>query len=333
MNLNFGTVYFDDRVSNNVQVSDNGDMNGAFANGVVTNLYVEQVNSGQITEYPYKLDTKFQVAPTYAQNYTLDFNADNDKDGQSDLVVWYCLGDRVGNGQAQPTIYSMSPRDVMNNYYIYSKGNITYTCMGYTGTSTVDEAKLFINTMIAAYNAGLRTPEVAVLSDNTPGAVEITSVNRYFDDTNNMNFNEAGADDGTATDEKVYFTVNDLNFVKGSRKIAVNCYYEVPESEAGASKISCDGKEVSVKPLATDIYVSSTGAKVEDTGNLASGTVYYVLVNKEQIKNGGGRFSVYFESETTITSPNVYGPGEMILKTGKSYKRFDFTKVQLFNLE
>lgn len=326
-NLNFGDVYFTDKKVNNAQVVDNGEMKGEFANGVVTNLYVEQVNRGQITEYPYMLSTKFEVSPTHAQPYTLDFYADNDKDGQSDLVVWYCMGERAGANGAQPTIYSASPKDVMNNYFIYSKGNVTYTCMGYSGTSTVDEAKLFINTMIAAYTAGLKDPEIAVLSDNTASAVEISTAHRYYDEANNFGFEEAGIAGGTENYEKVYFTVNDLNFVKGTRKIAVKCYYEDTNGE------TVEGIDVKVKPLPSDIYLASSGAKLEDAGNLSSGTVYYVLVSKQQLTDAGGRFSVFFESETTITMPNEYGEGEKTLKTGKTYKRFDFTKVQLFNLE
>lgn len=48
--------------------------------------------------------------------------ADDDNDGQSDIVVWYCLSG--GN-------YNYSENDVVNNYYIYNKGNITYSGAGH----------------------------------------------------------------------------------------------------------------------------------------------------------------------------------------------------------
>lgn len=57
------------------------------------------------------------------------------------------------------------PNDAANNYYIYSKGNVFYSGVGH---STVDgdmEAKLFINTMIAAYRTTYEPPMVEILNE------------------------------------------------------------------------------------------------------------------------------------------------------------------------
>lgn len=320
LNLKFGTVYYFDN-------SDQGEVPANY-NGETSNLYVTKVNSGQITDYPYKLADEFQVSTTHGQYYQLDFMADDDHDGQSDLVVWYCLGyRRNGAGERQNTIYSVSPNDVSNNYYIYNKGNITYTGMGHAGnTSTVEEAKLFINTIIASYNAGVKDPVITTLSDGTGNAREISSVYSYYDEANELLFREAGIEQSEDQRyEKVYFSVNDLNFVKGTRKIAVNCYYE--DSGEGSLAISYEGKQVSVKPLPVQIYNASNNEPVADSNSLVSGGVYYILFDKALMGDYSSRFSVYFEAQSTI---NTYTNE---IKTGKVYRRFDFTKVYLFDLK
>ena len=80
-----------------------------------------------------------------------------------DLVVWYTLGSDGGSGNNQ--FYRDSGKDAANNYYIYSKGNITYSGAGHSGMnsdSNKDELKLFVNTTIRAAMAGNFVPKVTV---------------------------------------------------------------------------------------------------------------------------------------------------------------------------
>ncbi|MCR4909220.1 MAG: hypothetical protein K5985_10365, partial [Lachnospiraceae bacterium] len=135
---------------------------------------VTKVNDGQITKYPYVLDDEIEVTNTHAQYYQLNMNVDRDEDGMGDMVVWYCLGDALKNGKpvsstdhgtlVRQRIYRNSKNDVRNNYFIYSMGNVTYTGQGHRDFSntTEDEAKLFINTLITAYSAGVRPPELSI---------------------------------------------------------------------------------------------------------------------------------------------------------------------------
>nr|MCR5608552.1 hypothetical protein [Lachnospiraceae bacterium] len=59
--------------------------------------------------------------------------------------------------------YKECPRDVVNNYYIYSVGNIMYTGSGHRNFKDYDdEVKLFINTIVAAY-----------VPEKDPGRIEI----------------------------------------------------------------------------------------------------------------------------------------------------------------
>lgn len=127
---------------------------------------VTQTNQGQITEYPYKIDPEFTIARTHGQWYQLNME-------DPEVTVWYCLADNEnGNpaawndkeqyGDGTGATYGVSPNDAANNYYIYSKGNVFYSGVGH---STVDgdmEAKLFVNTMIAAYRAAYESPTVRV---------------------------------------------------------------------------------------------------------------------------------------------------------------------------
>ena len=333
LNIKYDTAYYHDNYTDasGVGYPDTGEIPLNY-NGEVTNLLVTQTNKGQITQYPYKLAETFQVASTHAQYYQLDFTADDDKDGQSDLVVWYCLGGRVNEGgQYQNTIYSMSPNDVSNNYYIYNKGNITYTGMGHsagrssedipysTQNCTVEEAKLFINTMIAAYNAGIKSPSVSVQKSAEPDSPKETVLYRYYDN----DFALDSVDDATNSYEQIYFTVSDVNFVKGSRRLSMKLFYD---SADGTQNISVDGVSRKVKTLDIPIYNASTKETVNADG-LVSGGIYYVLVPKTVLQDCDVGLNLYFEAQSIINSYNK------TYITDKVYAKLEVLKTYLFDLD
>lgn len=171
---------------------------------------ITNVNQGQITEYPYKIPkpsglsrTKMSVAETHAQYYELDLE-------DPEIVVWYCLSNSQDN-----KLYSSSPNDVRNNYYIYNKGNITYTGAGhrYFGNNE-DEVKLFINTMVAAYRATIAEPKITITNgfDNEEGISFV-----YVD----CDFNENSKASTTADTVKISFTVKDDSIISDTAKIRV----------------------------------------------------------------------------------------------------------------
>ncbi len=117
-----------------------------------------KLNSGQITQYPYKIDDNLTIAETHSQYFQLDLNAD-------DMIVWYTLAER--NSDNDNGLFSCSANDAANNYYIYSKGNITYSGVGHSDMSWGNndmEVKLFVNTMVAAYGNGSENPSVEVVN-------------------------------------------------------------------------------------------------------------------------------------------------------------------------
>lgn len=113
----------------------------------------KQLNRGQITQYPYRINENLMVANTHTQYFQLDLESQGDTE-EDDIVVWYTLSG------ASNTYYGMSGQDALNNYYIYSKGNITYSGAGHINIDKGTEIKLFVNTIIRAIGAGNNLPYV-----------------------------------------------------------------------------------------------------------------------------------------------------------------------------
>lgn len=135
--------YTDD--SNNVQ-------NICANTGLATTNSVRRMNEGQITDYPFIIGNTLDIATTHSQYLGL-----NQED--KDLTVWYTL-DKQKNGDNN--LYKYANGDGSNNYYIYSKGNITYTGAGHAkDDSKTLEQKLFVNTVIAAIKLGSLKPDVS----------------------------------------------------------------------------------------------------------------------------------------------------------------------------
>lgn len=205
-----------------------------------TRTYVDQMNDGQISHYPYTINGSVTVSKSHAQYFQLDLDTDSDMDGNSDTVVWYTLGDMADSNNnviAGADIYSVTPGDGINNYYIYNSGNVTFTAFGANGQNAItdNEAKLFVNTLIAAYEAGIVNPVVSFYetSDSNGNMLDSIAVPYDYNVTGKNNIdssiqmNERGTDylykfvnpntqtgveaDGT----KAYFKITDTNLIKG----------------------------------------------------------------------------------------------------------------------
>jgi len=174
------------------------------SNSMLTNR-VSAANEGQITKYPFAIPDTIFVADTHAQNYQLDLEYDSD----GDVLVWYNLagtGNR-GSGSAVNTnsinVYDSKHQDSRNNYYIYTKGNVTYTGLGHSASNNSpmsdDEIKLFINTMVAAYRSGASDPYITVTNPDAVNNGKTTTI--YLEDRgdggNNIDINYRINDDTT----------------------------------------------------------------------------------------------------------------------------------------
>ena len=195
-------------------------------NGYQSNR-ITNVNNGQITSYPFDLsqetgditsDGKYKIAPTHGQYYQLNME-------DEEIVCWYALSDDNGDGKGW---YTTSPNDVSNNYYIYNKGNVTYSGVGHskTGEMTVFERKLFVNTIVAALRAGIEGPGATITNGfNVPeNGEDCFAVYADVDaDSLDTEFNRK---------EDIEFYVTD----DGTNKDWVNVAIELYDEDAGEYK-------------------------------------------------------------------------------------------------
>lgn len=206
--------------------------------GLVKTNSVQQVNSGQITSYPFDLNESktLGVSTTHGQYYQLNMNSDN-------IVVWYTLS---GKG--------FQDRDGVNEYYIYSANNITYTGAGHSSDVTLDEAKLFVNTMVAARRDTIKKPEASFVSSDKDDS-EISS---YYLLTDQKESGENVDEESDLLSNRIYFKVEDDNLVS-SRRITVNFYDDTYASENTI-------EDVTIYQAKDDKVVSK----------LKSGKIYYI---------------------------------------------------------
>ncbi len=193
---------------------------------------VSQMNQGQITQYPFKIDTMFTVSETHGQWYQLNME-------DPEVTVWYCLADDKraaawqgtdNNGQGTGATYGVSPNDAANNYYIYSKGNVFYSGVGHSTITQEMEAKLFINTMIATYRASYVPPMVEVLNENAVItdlenlSYDMSFTKEYSEDPDESDWETVGVDEENPDFVKIIFAPEELNAI--STKLDCSIYYK-----------------------------------------------------------------------------------------------------------
>lgn len=140
------------------------DMNGV--GGYGTNK-ASQNNSGYVTTFPYTIASELNIGPTHGQAYALDLEDD-------DMTVWYSLaaGGIVNNNKDTASLFAASPRDAMDNYFLYSYGNVFYCGAGHSDIlgylkDNNDERYLFINIMCNSVRQTLDQPQINIYDYNT----------------------------------------------------------------------------------------------------------------------------------------------------------------------
>lgn len=220
--------------------------------GLVRTHEVSQCNKGQITSYPYNVNTeafggpetyksnpnRMNVSETHFQYYQLNMNADN-------IVVWYSLagGDKKVSGVPE---YDLLPDDPVNQYYIFTAGNITYSGAGHSNsTPTVPEAKLFVNTMVASFRATKVKPEGGFYA-SASATEPISNLVLTGMDTTEAYASEK-SDSQTVQDNDTHFASQDptmQSLAGGSTRI----YFRIKDANLAANK-------------KTGVYLTLTGAK------------------------------------------------------------------------
>lgn len=303
--------------------------------GYTANYEVEKVNVGAITEYPYRLSNTMKIASTHGQYFQLDLDSDNDGDGEGDMVVWYTINDSV-EGKMND-IYDYSPNDVRNNYYIYNRGNITYTGMGHANIKdNEEEVKLFINTMIAAYRVAIQSPNLSIIEGHG--------------DTTEKSFDAIPFDGNVtnnATTYNVYFKAEDVNLISESQK-NVRCKIYMG---GGNETININGENANViektgqAAVGWKIFDTATNTEVTAVYDNDKKEYYYPIISGKEyyiqvplVENPGTANQVfnlsetksldlYIEVQSFITKNNKKNESALI------YDNFKLTQINLFDLD
>ena len=310
----------------------------------------EKVNSGQITTYPFKIPDKIEIAWTHRQYYQLDFNEDSDNDGESDIVVWYTLSDQ--------NVYYSSPKDVRNNYYIYTKGNVTYSGVGHSDvTQSVDELKLYINTMIAAYSVVEHAPAISLKEGYDLKSADISTIYSTIDtaiqqdeEAKKESGNPDAAildvdDEGNIATQDVYFTVKDTNMLRNQvdKDTTVNMSFFIEGKKDDHDKeIDDDGNTIYLKEMKNwQIYsLHDDGSEADllgpsEAGNnrtfFANNKTYKVKVPLATLPAGQNSIKVYAVASSNITV--MQNNQEVKKNTPEAYKTFQIQRVGLADLD
>ena len=298
---------------------------------------VERVNRGQLTEYPYELPKKFDVTNTHGQYYQLNFDLDDDKDGESDVVVWYTLGTVNPEGdKCLYHMYTMTGKDVRNNYYIYNRGNLTYTGQGHESFSNdndtytdnpakaVDavECQLLVNTIIAAYSAGTRESQVTFHETGSTASKRIKSdiipYDTLYNMTENRNENyfpgaERKVSGNTATDPVMtaYVEINDTNIVFSKKIYAKFSRKPNASLETGDDNQLLPLEVISVTPLTDEGEPVPAGGYHDVNSTYNSSTGEFLLYDSTNsldynAVNAGKMFKVVYSlKDYNIANPDT----------------------------
>lgn len=258
---------------------------------------VDKLNTGQVTQYPFRIDESISVAKTHAQYYQLDMELPRDAEGNAQeedkVMVWYTLAAEDGTNN----YFSDTASDAINNYYIYSKANVTYTGAGHSkmldsdGKATsISELKLFVNTIVKALAAGNFAPEVEVRNAQK-------STGKY-----NIYINELAAEE----DYKIVFCATDADLYEGRGRFKAADV--VWTDDDGNDHVLIDYGNTLVSGIEQTIYI-------KDLQSVLSGDLYSKLIT--EIQNGTADF--------TITAEDARG--------AKGTANVGFTLRQLFWLD
>lgn len=129
-----------------------------------------QNNKGCITSFPFTIASELNIAPTHGQVYAADLEDDN-------MTVWYSL---AGGDSEKPgsSLYAASPRDAMDNYFLYSYGNVFYCGAGHADVLGLskdnnDERYLFINILCNSVRQSVKGPKLNIYDYGTDSNIVI----------------------------------------------------------------------------------------------------------------------------------------------------------------
>lgn len=307
---------------------------------------VANVNNGQITQYPFHLsDGGINVSTTHPQYFALNMETDNtDKNDNDDIVVWYCISDPKSTTSGFGANYN----DVRNNYYIYNKGNVTYTGSGHSKVQSDEEKKLFVNTLVLAYNNGVHPPYAAYKENAWDSAPTITSMYLPYDMTLK---GENEGDGGFLVDDKTkkrVVTVNykaiNLNLRGRDDKLYARYYYkddngqytiegvkytEVPQSAI----LSMDWVKTDVNPVTRERTSTRETAGTTATSPLENTCLYQMVIDLDGlgVSDNLNKDKIEFYVRMSNNIDNIVKNDTKLPKTD-SMRKLDINFTRLYEM-
>ena len=196
-----------------------------------------QNNKGIVTQYPFTLSDDLNISPTHAQHYALELDA-------TKMTVWYSLaggnnGAANGKAASASSMYAASRNDGMDNYFIYSYGNVNYCGAGHSKVTGVykdnnDERRLYINIIVNSVKNSVNQPGITVYDyktekkkskDGTDYLIEVKDVDSWpeFSFSATVDTSEAG---NKLERVRIYYDLDYLT-VTGNKDAYVNNQYHI----------------------------------------------------------------------------------------------------------
>ncbi len=298
------------------------------------NVAVSQVNRGQITEYPYKISENFNVSGTHSQYMQLNLDTDSrDEYTNDDIVVWYTL-DKRNDDNLKDSIYTAVEKDVRNNYFIFNKGNITYTGSGHRSVTSQEEKRLFLNTLVAAYRTGMHAPRVMYKENEWETSATITS--QYLPYDPNMNDGSGGF---LEEQLPVHFYTTNVNLQKTNESLYAKYYVD---GAANNYDIYLDGKYYKeIIPSSVRRLVEVNGSVVkadEEATRLTNNSMHTAMFSYADI-GLGNQAGIKDKYSTNIYIRVGYeeladpaANKELSLPASESFSKLNIVCTQLFEL-
>ena len=275
---------------------------------------VEQLNGGQLTEYPYTLPEHFDVGETNTPYFQLDLDSDADSDKESDVTVWYALGNTT-TGTYDPFGDNVGGPDPANGYYVYNKGSVTYLGIGSASLASGSDAEmqLFVNTLCASFSSSLTKPAIGFFETTDTNAEPVTGISIPYDkNVTNPDDSATVIDssiltntDGSrkyqfvdpntnpnavASGTPVYFRLDDMNFVDGQKYMAIRYYLKIgntafSKKEVGDTVRLSDGTNGTISEITVDdvaVKVVDISSKI-NTYTVSNGQLKDLITTKDSL--------------------------------------------------
>ncbi|WP_215147330.1 DUF5057 domain-containing protein [Exiguobacterium sp. s91] len=260
-------------------------------------------NAGVMTSYPFALADTVAIATTHNQYFGLDLE-------QPDLIPWYNI--RENNLSSSNQAAGRTIGDARNHYYMYTKGNVTYSGAGHTSSfNQQQEKELFSNTMYRAFIGANHKPLIKnILPTDKSSYLENEPLTISYQ-VNDYDLQDRELKTRIYIDDEKVFENNKLknnSFVSQSfdsklkGKTSVTIRIEA-EDQRGAKTIETRTVQV-VRPAASMPFVLSRSIDPATIPKGETADITYTvktspMMQKDAIGNNGyimGQFSVTMEN-------------------------------------